>query len=239
MQSLRTLGHVPAGHEKASRVLTALPRQATFPKLYDPTDRPWLIARMGRLSGALSVDDGRADAMGRFCCRSLAVRTTGLASNVLRSATVLVFAALLVGTGAVSTLKTLLARRNTYATNAASASGGFAVSFASRPQVLSDGGERELVLCTAGASQPQAAKSQNALQVRKQHLDLFAVTACLLVSLCLRNFSGDVTRRFMDAAWHSSMRCFRTALFFQRALYRFLGRRFTQRVSPPLANWIG
>jgi hypothetical protein len=42
---------------------------------------------------------------------------------------------------------------------------------------LRDCRQRELELCAARAAKTQSVKSQNALEVRKQHLDLLAIAA--------------------------------------------------------------
>jgi hypothetical protein len=44
------------------------------------------------------------------------------------------------------------------------------------PQVLSNGDQNKLVLGTSWTTQSKPAKLQNALQVRKPHLDLLALT---------------------------------------------------------------
>lgn len=44
-------------------------------------------------------------------------------------------------------------------------------------KVLSSGGEQELVMRTARASQTKPIETQDALQMREQHLDLLAFTA--------------------------------------------------------------
>ena len=49
-----------------------------------------------------------------------------------------------------------------------------------RFEVLHDGGEMELVACTGEAAQAHALEAVMGLQVRKAHLDLFALIAGFL-----------------------------------------------------------
>jgi hypothetical protein len=44
-------------------------------------------------------------------------------------------------------------------------------------KVLRNSGERELILRTAWATQPKSPKSQNALEMGKQHLDALSIAA--------------------------------------------------------------
>ncbi len=45
------------------------------------------------------------------------------------------------------------------------------------PKVLGGGSEQHLVLCSAQAAQPKSIEPQNALHMRKGHLDLLALAA--------------------------------------------------------------
>jgi hypothetical protein len=67
-------------------------------------------------------------------------------------------------------------------------------------QVLSDGCQRELELGAAWASQAQAAKPQNALEVGKQHLDLLAIATRPRKRFGLGERARDITRGLINAA---------------------------------------
>jgi hypothetical protein len=68
------------------------------------------------------------------------------------------------------------------------------------PQVLSDGGENELILGASRTTQSKPAELQDALQVREPHLDLLALTAWLLEGFGGRKRTGNVSGAFMDIA---------------------------------------
>ena len=68
------------------------------------------------------------------------------------------------------------------------------------PQILSDGSQNKLIL---GASRPTQSKStepQDALQMRKPHLDLLALAPRLLKVLGANERSGDIAGMLMDIA---------------------------------------
>ena len=67
-------------------------------------------------------------------------------------------------------------------------------------QVLCGGRQRELELGATRSAQPQAAEMQDALQVREQHLDAFALTARPLEGLGLGERTRNVTSLLIDAA---------------------------------------
>jgi hypothetical protein len=77
--------------------------------------------------------------------------------------------------------------------------------FAEAAQVLGDGRQGELKLRPAWAPQSEPAQPQNALQVGKQHFDLFAISA----GLDKRLRPGDCTRNiasfFVHIAWHFAL----------------------------------
>ena len=89
--------------------------------------------------------------------------------------------------------------------------------FAETPEVLGDGGEGELELRAMRSAQPEAIKSQNALEMSKQHLDLFAVTAGLHIIISFSNGTCYIAGLFMDIARYLAMRRKRTTLRLQRA----------------------
>ena len=60
------------------------------------------------------------------------------------------------------------------------------------PQVLSDGGQNKLILGASWTTQSKSAELQDALQVRKPHLDLLALAPRLLKVLGANERSGDV-----------------------------------------------
>jgi hypothetical protein len=65
---------------------------------------------------------------------------------------------------------------------------------------LSDGGQNKLVLGASWATKSKPAELQDALQVRKSHLDLFALAPRLLEALSANEGSGDVASMLMDIA---------------------------------------
>jgi hypothetical protein len=52
----------------------------------------------------------------------------------------------------------------------------------------------------AWSSQAQAIEFEDALQVRKQHLDLLAITPGLLVGGCLGDRTGDIASGFVNVS---------------------------------------
>ena len=68
------------------------------------------------------------------------------------------------------------------------------------PQILRDGGEGELELGSAWPAQAKPAKAQDALEVGKQHLNLFAVSPCLRISLARSDGASDIASLFIEAA---------------------------------------
>ena len=89
--------------------------------------------------------------------------------------------------------------------------------FAEAPQILGDGGKRELELGAAWTSQPEPTEPQNALQVCEQHLDLLAITTCLGKRLRLGECTGNVAGFFVYIAGQPALwRCC-TTFGFERA----------------------
>ena len=68
------------------------------------------------------------------------------------------------------------------------------------PQILSDGSQNKLVLGASWATKPKPTKPQDALQVRKPHLDLLALAARLFKTVGAGERSGDVSGMLMDIA---------------------------------------
>jgi hypothetical protein len=60
------------------------------------------------------------------------------------------------------------------------------------PQVLSDGGQNKLILGASWATQSKPTELQDALHVRKPHLDLLALTSRRLEALGSSERPGDV-----------------------------------------------
>ena len=86
-----------------------------------------------------------------------------------------------------------------HATHAATAGGGRAASLARRRRFWAMAAS-ELELGSTRSSQSKTAKSQDALQVSKQHLDTFALTARLLERLGLGQRSRHIAGLLMEAA---------------------------------------
>src|SRR6516162_5434562 len=70
------------------------------------------------------------------------------------------------------------------------------------PQVLCDCCQRELELRATRAAQTQSVKTQDALQVGKQHLNFFAITARSRLRFGLAARPGDLASLFVDVAWN-------------------------------------
>jgi hypothetical protein len=68
------------------------------------------------------------------------------------------------------------------------------------PQVLSDGGQNELILGASWTPQSKPAELQDALEVCKPHLDLLALAPRLLKVLGADERSSDVAGMLMDIA---------------------------------------
>jgi hypothetical protein len=68
------------------------------------------------------------------------------------------------------------------------------------PQVPGDGSQNKLILGALWATKPKPTKPQGALQVRKPHLDLLALTSRRLEALGARERPGDVPGVLMDIA---------------------------------------
>jgi hypothetical protein len=89
---------------------------------------------------------------------------------------------------------------------------------------LCDCRQRELELCAAGATKAQSVKPQNALEVRKQHLDLLAIAAhCANAAVLAR------ARATSRAASFTSRLIRRAGMFAQH--FALTGRRDTQARS--------
>jgi Helix-turn-helix domain len=65
---------------------------------------------------------------------------------------------------------------------------------------LGDRRKREFILCAAGATQSQPAESENAFQVREQHLDTLAVAPGLLERLGTGECASDIASILVDIA---------------------------------------
>ena len=85
------------------------------------------------------------------------------------------------------------------------------------PQVLCDCCQRELELRATRAAQTQSVKTQDALQVGKQHLNFFAITARSRVGFGLAARPGDLASLFVDVARNFACWSLRAALHFERA----------------------
>ena len=104
------------------------------------------------------------------------------------------------------------------------------------PQVLHDRRQRELELCAVRAAKTQSVKPQNALEVRKQHLDLLAITARLRVGRGFGKRACDIASGLMDVAFGPSRWHFGAALALSRqARHAARGRDTgaTRRSTPP------
>jgi hypothetical protein len=65
-------------------------------------------------------------------------------------------------------------------------------------KVLSCSGEMELVAGAIWTPQAEFSHSEDALEMREQHLDLLPLATGLDIGLGLRDVLGNVTRRFVD-----------------------------------------
>jgi hypothetical protein len=72
--------------------------------------------------------------------------------------------------------------------------------FCQTPKILRDRRKGKLELCSTWPAQAEAAKAQDALQMRKQHLNLLSVSPCSRVSLARGGGAGDIAGFFIDAA---------------------------------------
>jgi hypothetical protein len=67
-------------------------------------------------------------------------------------------------------------------------------------QVLGDGGQNKFILGASWTAESKPAELQDALEVRKPHLDLLALAPRLLKVLGANERSGDVAGMLMDIA---------------------------------------
>jgi hypothetical protein len=65
-------------------------------------------------------------------------------------------------------------------------------------QVLGYGGEGEFVFCSVRASETQAIQLQDALEVRKQHLDLLPLAPRREIGIRHRQVASEIAGTFMD-----------------------------------------
>jgi hypothetical protein len=79
-------------------------------------------------------------------------------------------------------------------------------------EVLRDCRHCELELGTARSTQAQTTEPKDTLEMGKQHLNTFAITARAFECFGLGQRSGYVTRLLVDAARNSAQRRLRTAL---------------------------
>ena len=84
-------------------------------------------------------------------------------------------------------------------------------------QVLSDGGQNKLIPGAWWTTQSKSAELQDALQVRKPHLDLLALTSRYLEALGASERPGNVPGVLMEVARDLARWFFWTALRFKRA----------------------
>src|ERR1700712_3861259 len=84
-------------------------------------------------------------------------------------------------------------------------------------QVLSDGGQNKLILGGSWTTQSKSAEFQDALKVRKPHLDLLALTSRCLEALGASERPGNVPGVLMYVARDLARWFFWTALRFERA----------------------
>jgi hypothetical protein len=82
---------------------------------------------------------------------------------------------------------------------------------------LKDSGQNKFILGASWTVQSKPAELQDALEVRKPHLDLLALAPRLLEVLGANERSGDVAGTLMDIARNLARWVFRTALRFERA----------------------
>ena len=85
------------------------------------------------------------------------------------------------------------------------------------PQVLGDGGQNKLILGASWTAQSKPAEPQDALEVRKPHLDLLALAPRLLKVLGASERSGNVAGMLMDIARDLARWLLWAALGFERA----------------------
>ena len=90
------------------------------------------------------------------------------------------------------------------------------------PEVLSDGGEQELIASAVHSAQPQASQVQDAFEVSEQHLNFLSIFARLPVKTGLGDAASHIARRFIDAAGDLAVRRVRTAVRLRRA-HRAIG----------------
>ena len=84
-------------------------------------------------------------------------------------------------------------------------------------QVLCNGCEGELILCTAWAAQPKPTKSQDAFEVGEQHLDAFAIATRSLEGLGFADGTSNVAGLLINAARDLPRRLHRAASHLERA----------------------
>ena len=142
-------------------------------------------------------------ACGRLCCKSR-VQRIGPVGLSLRA---VAFDALALAVYATPTLR-----------DAQSLSGWWPSDQRREPsQVLSDGGQNELILGASWATKSKPTKPQDALQVCEPHLDLLALTSRLLKALSASERPRNVSGMLMDVARDLARSVFRAALRFERA----------------------
>jgi hypothetical protein len=83
-------------------------------------------------------------------------------------------------------------------------------------QVLSDGGANKLILSASWTTQSKPTEPQNALEMRKPHLDLLTLTPRLLETFGASERPGDVLSVLMDIARDLARWLLRAALGFER-----------------------
>ncbi|MFK4501879.1 hypothetical protein ABIF86_006170 [Bradyrhizobium japonicum] len=101
------------------------------------------------------------------------------------------------------------------------------------PQILSDCSKNKLVLGAPWATKPKPTKPQDALQMRKPHLDLLALTSRRLESLGASERPGDVPGVLMYVARDLARWFFWTALRFKRTCVAVELARTIQKCLPP------
>jgi hypothetical protein len=160
------------------------------------------------------ADSSHHSERGRFCCRSRSIQRNSPSRRDFEtgSGPWLPLAWLerrprCTGTEANHTARKRHTQRHAHATHAPNLSGGgCAASLANRRRFCATAASVNSNWAPIGPRQTQSTKTQEALQVSKQHLYFFAVTARLGVGLGFAACPGDIACLFVDATGNFACR---------------------------------
>jgi hypothetical protein len=101
-------------------------------------------------------------------------------------------------------------------------------------QILGDRGAGKFELGAPWAAEPQPAATQDAFEMREQHLHFFAIAPSLRIGFSFGQRTGDIAPSLVYVAWHFAWRQSRAATGFERARTAIMGARPIEQRRPTI-----